>query len=67
MSDIAGSISTAVEHLTANPDQARYTDSPATAIIDGLRSTVSGPHGAALVSDMPAGVGGTASAPRLVG
>ncbi len=63
MSDIAGSIGTAVEHLTANPDQARYTDSPATAIIDGLRSTVSGPHGAALVSDMPAGVGGTASAP----
>lgn len=63
MSDIAESIAGAVGYLAANPDEARYTDSPATAKIDGLRSTVSGPDGASLVSDMPAGVGGAASAP----
>ena len=63
MSDIGQSIAGAVEYLTANPDKARYTDSPATAKVDGLRSTVSGPDGVTLVSDMPTGVGGTASAP----
>jgi len=63
MSDIAESIAGAVEYLAANPGKARYTDSPATAKIDGLRSTVSGPDGATLVSDMPTGVGGAASAP----
>lgn len=63
MSDIGQSIVGAVEYLTANPDKARYTDASATAKVDGLRSTVSEPDGATLVSDMPAGVGGTASAP----
>ncbi len=63
MSDIAQSIAGAVEDLTANPDEARYTDSSATAKVDGLRATVSGPDGATLVSDMPTGVGGAASAP----
>lgn len=63
MSDIAESIAGAVEYLAANPGKARYTDSPATAKIDGLRSTVSGPDGATLVSDMPTGIGGAASAP----
>ena len=63
VSDIAESIAGAVEYLSANPDEARYTDSSAVAKVDGLRSTVSGPDGATLVSDMPAGVGGAASAP----
>ena len=49
VSDIAESIAGAVEYLAANPDEARYTDSPATAKINGLRSTVSGPDGATLV------------------
>ena len=62
MSDIGQSIAGAVEYLTANPDKARYTDSSATAKVDGLRSTVSGPDGATLVSDMPTGVG---EQPRL--
>ena len=63
MSEIADSIAKAVQYLANHPEEASYTDSPATAIIDGLRATVTGPDGASLVSDMPGAVGGTASAP----
>ncbi|MGH8827591.1 MAG: OsmC family protein, partial [Jiangellaceae bacterium] len=42
----------------------RYTDRPATAVIeDGLRCRVEGPEGAVVVTDMPAAVGGGGSAP----
>ena len=61
---IATSIKNAIEYLTANPGEARYTDSPATARIqEGLRCTVEGPDGASLITDMPSGVGGANSAP----
>ncbi len=63
MSSIGESIANAVEYLAEHPEEARYEDSAATATIEGLRSTVVGPSGARLVSDMPAGVGGAASAP----
>lgn len=60
---IADSIEEAIEYLSEHPDQARYTDSPATAVVEGLRSRVEGPDGAVVVSDMPEGVGGTGAAP----
>src|SRR3954452_7559471 len=54
----------AVEYLTEHPADARYTDSPATAVITdvgGLKAVVSGPDGAALTTDMPTSVGGANS------
>lgn len=61
---IATSIENAIGYLTEHPDEAAYTDSPATARIgEGLRSTVEGPDGAHLTTDMPEGVGGSNSAP----
>ena len=61
-------IRTAIEgasaYLTERPDEARYTDSLATARIErGLRVRVSGPAGEELVTDMPGAVGGGGSAP----
>jgi uncharacterized OsmC-like protein len=54
----------AVDHLRANPDGARSTDSQATArIVDGLVVQVTGPGGESLTTDMVRSVGGTASAP----
>jgi uncharacterized OsmC-like protein len=51
-------------YLTEHPDEARYRDSAATARIeDGLVAVVSGSGGESLTTDMPAGIGGTASAP----
>lgn len=57
------SIENAVEYLTQHPDKVRYTDSPATATITGLRSTVEGTNGESLITDMPESVGGEDSAP----
>ena len=61
-------IRTAIEgasaYLTANPEEAAYTDSLATArIVDGLRVRVDGPGGEVLETDMPGAVGGAGSAP----
>ena len=51
-------------YLTEHPDEARYTDSLATARVEsGLRVVVDGPAGERLETDMPAGVGGAGSAP----
>jgi uncharacterized OsmC-like protein len=62
--DIAAAIGAARSYLTANPAEARYRDSPATARIeDGLRIHVEGRDGEALVSDMVTGVGGGGTAP----
>jgi uncharacterized OsmC-like protein len=62
--DIASAIANARSYLTANPADARYRDSAATATVeDGLRVRVSGADGSALVTDMVAGVGGGGSAP----
>jgi uncharacterized OsmC-like protein len=61
---IADAVAAAGAYLTEHPDEARYRDSAATArLIDGLVTTVNGPGGETLTTDMPAGIGGTASAP----
>jgi uncharacterized OsmC-like protein len=51
-------------YLTEHPNEARYTDSIATARIEsGLRIVVDGPNDERLATDMPAAVGGSGSAP----
>ena len=60
---IRSSIESAVAYLSEHPEEVRYTDSPATATIDGLTSTVEGTNGESLVTDMPGSVGGEDSAP----
>jgi uncharacterized OsmC-like protein len=56
---IRSAIDGASTYLAEHPDEARYTDSLATARVeDGLRIRVQGPGGEALVTDMPAAVGG---------
>jgi len=61
---IKDSISEARGYLRQQPDQARYTDTAATATVEeGLRCRVVGPHGAMLISDMSPAVGGRGSAP----
>ncbi len=63
-STIASSIAAAREWLREHPDEARYTDSAASAAMtDGLHCRVTGVDGAELATDMPESVGGTASAP----
>ena len=62
--DIAIAIANARSYLAANPADARYRDSSATATVeDGLRVKVSGADGSALVTDMVTAVGGGGSAP----
>lgn len=52
------------QYFTQSPEAARSTDKAAVAVIEeGLRCRAEGPHGAVLVSDMPKGAGGGASAP----
>jgi uncharacterized OsmC-like protein len=54
----------AIEYLTEHPDDARATDSFATAMIeDGLRCVVRGPDGVETHTDMVPSVGGTNTAP----
>lgn len=61
---IRNAILTASEYLARNPEQARSTDSAATAtIVDGLIVRVSGPNDAVITTDMVPSVGGTATAP----
>ena len=63
-SDIRQAIENATAFLSANPDQARSTDSVATAtVLDGLVVRVEGPNGATITTDMVPSVGGTNSAP----
>lgn len=62
-SRIAEAIASAKAYLAAHPDEARYRDSVASAVVeDGLRVRVTGPDGS-VVTDMVTGVGGTASGP----
>ena len=64
MPDIRSSIEAAVQYLFQHPDEARYTDSPATATLeDGLRFRVIGSSGEEVASDMPSAVGGDGAAP----
>jgi uncharacterized OsmC-like protein len=61
---LADAVSRASAYLTDHPDEAHYRDSPARAhLAAGLRVEVTGPTGESLVTDMPTGIGGTASAP----
>ena len=61
---IRSAVRDAGAYLTAHPDEARYTDSIAVArIADGLHVRVDGANGETLETDMPAAVGGAASAP----
>lgn len=61
---IRSSIHEARDYLRQHPEEARYRDSAASAVLEaGLRCTVEGPDGATLVTDMPQGVGGGATAP----
>jgi uncharacterized OsmC-like protein len=66
--EIGAAINAAIDYLNANPADARYTDSPATATLrdtESLAVDVSGPQGARLTTDMPTSVGGgnTATSP----
>lgn len=61
---IAESVANATAYLTEHPNDARYRDSSAKARLEaGLAITVSGAAGESLRTDMPAGIGGAASAP----
>src|SRR5258708_16682814 len=61
---IQQSIENVSTYLGEQPEECRYTDSAATAVVeDGLRCRAEGPHGAMLVSDMPKALGGGGSAP----
>ena len=63
MEHIAEAVKQAQAYLRDHPDEARYPDSNATAVMnDGLLCTVSGPGGALMQTDMPASVGGSALA-----
>ena len=62
--EIRHAIQAATDYLAHNPDQARYTDSAATATItDGLAINVVGPRGESIATDMVPAVGGKGSAP----
>jgi uncharacterized OsmC-like protein len=61
---IAESMAAAAAHLREHPDEARYTDSRATARVErGLRVVVADPAGREVATDMVRGVGGDDSAP----
>jgi uncharacterized OsmC-like protein len=61
---IAESVAKASAYLTEHPEEARYRDSSARARLEsGLVVTVSGSAGESLRTDMPLGIGGTATAP----
>lgn len=61
---IADAVSSASTYLAAHPDEARYRDSYARAhLSSGLDVEVTGPNGERLTTDMPAGIGGAATAP----
>ena len=61
---IRQAIETATGYLRQHPEDARSTDSAATAsLVDGLVVRVTGPGGASITTDMVPSVGGTATAP----
>jgi uncharacterized OsmC-like protein len=61
---IRTAIQGASAYLTDHPDEARYTDSLATARVDdALHVVVVGPGGERLETDMPGAVGGTGQLP----
>ncbi len=64
MSEIADAVERATAYLREHPSEASYRDSEARArLTDGLRVEVTGPGGERTTTDMPSGIGGSASAP----
>lgn len=63
MSDIAEAVSRVVGHLEAHPDDGYGWGTSVTATATGLRASAESPDGAVVVTDMPKGIGGGASAP----
>ena len=62
---IRQAIAKVAEVLAEHPEKARVKNAPATALLeDGLRCRVTGPAGELIHTDMPAGMGGGASAPN---
>ena len=62
--EIRRAIEAARGYLQQHPEDARSTDSSASAVlVDGLVVRVSGPGGESITTDMVASVGGTATAP----
>ena len=62
--EISQAIAGARGYLTAHPEEARYRDGAATAVVeDGLRVRVDGADGASVVTDMVTGIGGGGTAP----
>ncbi len=61
---IRDALAQATAYLTAHPGEARYTDSPATAVLEsGLAVTVQGPNRISVHTDMPKSVGGGDGSP----
>jgi uncharacterized OsmC-like protein len=61
---IKESLHQVARYFAEHPEKAISQDKPATSVLEsGLRCRAEGPNGAVLVSDMPAGIGGGASAP----
>jgi uncharacterized OsmC-like protein len=61
---IQKSVKGVIQYYTEKPDKAISEDKPATARVEeGLRCRATGTDGAELVSDMPKGIGGAATAP----
>jgi uncharacterized OsmC-like protein len=61
---IAEKVALASKYLTEHPDEARYRDSVAVAHAGpSLVVSVTGPGGESATTDMPTGIGGTATAP----
>jgi uncharacterized OsmC-like protein len=64
VADVKESIEKAVQYLSENPSEARYTDSLAKARLgEALRAEVEGPNGERIIADMPGGVGGQGEHP----
>lgn len=64
MNTVRESIEKAVKFLAEHPEEARYTDSFARAVLgESLRVVVEGPTDESLVTDMPQGVGGRGEGP----
>jgi uncharacterized OsmC-like protein len=61
---IRDAVNAATTYLGEHPEEARYTDSVASAVLEsGLAVTVTGPDGASAKTDMPTSVGGDGAAP----
>ena len=64
MTDIADAVAKASGYLRDHPDDARYRDAHALAVLGpGLHVEVSGPGGERLATDMPRAIGGAAVLP----